>query len=224
MKARLVFAAVLLAVIAGLIGKRYLVGTQPRRVPASEPQTAETQAGIKTESTEVNSAPPPGTARTTDWSSVKDPAIAAKLAELLNEKLSLKERAKAAQALANTEQGIAALKVALQNGKSRLKAVIAEELGESSRPEAKAMLQEMIQGEDETAARGAIRGLAVQGDAEAARVLDAVLFDETKPLSVRTEAALGLGNVRQPEAARSLERAANEIQDETIRENVLEGL
>ncbi len=224
MKWKLVLLCVALAVVAGLVGTYFRATDKSLPVSTSVSQPDQLQTAKNPASTSlvaILAALPK-----TNLSAFSDPAIAARLSELLDEKLTLKQKAEAARALVHngTDQAMNALKFALQNAPSRLQALIAEELGESSRPEATSILQEMIHGQDETAARGAIRGLALRNDAEAAQVLDEVLFDEAQPLSVRTEAALELGNVQLSEATSSLERAAAQIQDETMRENVLEGL
>src|SRR5262249_10290684 len=92
--------------------------------------------------------------------SALDPAASALLHELLDSSQPVKSRREKARALAKlgSEQSIAALRAALQDGEPYLKAAIGEGLGESPHPEATALLLEMVQGSDETAARGAIRG------------------------------------------------------------------
>jgi len=82
----------------------------------------------------------------------------------------------------------------------------------------------MLKAGDETTARGAIRGFALRGDAAATEILGSVLFDAHQPESLRTESALSLGNIRQPQALAALTRAAAEIPDQTIAESVLDGL
>ena len=155
-----------------------------------------------------------------------DPVTAKLIAGLLDPALSLKERRQRARDLARlgSEQAIGALRAVLQDGAPLVKAAIGEGLGESTHPEAMRLMLEMIHGTDETAARGAIRGLALRGDADSAEALDKVLFDEHAAESVRSEAALALGDVRQPTALASLIRAATEWPDQALTENVIEGL
>jgi len=138
----------------------------------------------------------------------------------------LKARRQAARALAKigSENAMSALKMALRDGPPYLKAAIAEGLGESPHREAAGLLVDLINGPDQIAARGAIRGVALRGDAEAVQLLSNVLFNEKKPESVRTEAALALGEVQQPTALSALIRATGEIHDPSIIEQVLEGL
>ncbi len=148
------------------------------------------------------------------------------VSQLLNPSLPLKTRRQAARALAKlgSDNSITALKTALRDGPPYLKAAIGEGLGESPHPEARTLLIDLIDGTDETAARGAVRGFALRGDAEATDILANLLFDAQKPESVRTEAALALGEVQQPGALSALTRAVSEIQDPAIIEQVLEGL
>jgi HEAT repeat protein len=105
-----------------------------------------------------------------------------------------------------------------------LKAAIAEGLGESPNPEARDLLHEILNGKDETTARAAARGLALRGDADAVDTLGNALFNDQTPLSVRTEAARSLGDVDLSSAQDLLVRAVAQIQDDDVRESVLDGL
>lgn len=152
----------------------------------------------------------------------------ARLTALMSDKsLSPQLRRQAAKSLAKlgTDEALAALKAALTNDSpSYLKAAIAEGLGESPNPEARDLLHELVNGKDETTARAAARGLALRGDADAVDTLGTLLFNDQTPLSVRTEAALGLGDVNLPGAQDLLTRAMSQIQDEDVLESVLDGL
>ena len=123
-------------------------------------------------------------------------------------------------------EALDAVKAALGNAAipSYVKAAIAEGLGENSLPEAKTALENLLVEKDEVVARGAVRGVALKGDAEAVETLLKVLRDEQRAESVRTEAALALGDVNQPSVTPSLIKAMSEIQDEGIAEFILEGL
>ena len=124
-----------------------------------------------------------------------------------------------------SEQAMAALKSALTNDlPAYVKASVAESLGQISNLEAADLLHQLAHGKDETIARGAARGLATRGDADAANTLGTLLFNDQTPLSVRTEAALALGDVDLPAAQDLLTRAISQIQDEDIRESVLDGM
>ncbi len=146
--------------------------------------------------------------------------------QLLNDSLPLKIRRQTARSLAKlgSDQALVALKAALREGTPYLRAAIGEGLGECLHSEARGLLADLANNAEETAARGAIRGMALRADAEAVELLGNMLFDPYKPDSVRTEAALALGDIHQPAALTLLTRAANEIQDETINEHAIEGL
>lgn len=137
-------------------------------------------------------------------------------------------RRQAARALAKmgTPKAMAALKSALAAGDTPpyVKAAIAEGLGQSPNPDATPLLHQLLNGKDETVARGAARGLALRGDADAVNALGTALFNDQSPLSVRTEAALALGDVNLPNAQNLLTQAITQIQDEDIRESILDGL
>ena len=107
---------------------------------------------------------------------------------------------------------------------SYLKAAIAEGLGECPNPEARALLDVLIHDHDEIAARGAVRGLGARADAAGVATMGTLLFDAQTPLSIRTEAALVLGDVNLPAAQALLVSAVAQIQDESVLENVLAGL
>jgi len=83
---------------------------------------------------------------------------------------------------------------------------------------------DLISSADEATARGAIRGFALRGDGEAAEILSNILFNSQKSEGLRTEAALSLGDISQPAALSALTRAAIEISEPDISEQVLEGL
>ena len=147
-------------------------------------------------------------------------------AQLLDETAPLKLRRAAASGLARmgSDEAFQALNAGLLSTNSMAKASIAECLGECPHHDAPALLTRLLDDEDETVARGAIRGIGSRGDAAATEVLSNVLFDPDRPEEVRAEAALTLGDVEQPEAMAALARAVNEIQDEAIVEQIWEGL
>ena len=141
--------------------------------------------------------------------------------------LTLQARRQAARSLGKigTDEAMAALKTALTNDSPPyLKAAIAEGLGASPNAEARDLLHELVNGKDQTTARAAARGLAARGDADAVDTLGNLLFNDQTPLNVRTEAALALGDVSLPSAQDQLVRAITQIQDDDVRESVLDGL
>ena len=151
---------------------------------------------------------------------------AALIARLLDDTLPLQDRRQAARDLAaiGSDDAIAALKVALYDGPPYLKAAIGEGLGQSPHPEAWPLLLDLANGADEITARGALRGLALRGETQATDVLAQFLADSDKPESIRTEAALALGDVNRPEALEALTRAATDSPDESVLGSILEGL
>jgi len=159
---------------------------------------------------------------------VKDSTITQLLAKLNDSALGTKARRAAGRALARTAtaEALDAAKAALQNTTlpSAVKAAMAEGLGENSLPEARKFLETLLAEKDEAVARAAVRGLAAAGDAAAADTLLQVLSDAGKPESVRTEAALALGDLNQPGITASLIKAMSDIKDENISEFILEGL
>ncbi len=147
-------------------------------------------------------------------------------AELLNESFPLKLRRTAAFELAKlgSDEAFAALNAGLFSTNSMVKAAIAESLGECPHAQAAGLLKRLLDDEDETVARGAIRGMGSRGDTAASEALSNILFDPDRLDDVRAEAALALGEIAQPEALAALTRAINEIQDEAIVEQIWEGL
>lgn len=156
-----------------------------------------------------------------------EPETARLISILFDKSASAQLRRQAARSLGKigTGEAMAALKSALKNDlPPYVKAAIAEGLGQSPNPEAQALLNDLANGKDETTARGAVRGLASRGDAGAVDTLGNLLFNDQTPMSVRTEAALGLGDVDLPAAQDLLTRAVSQIHDEDVLESVLDGL
>jgi len=156
-----------------------------------------------------------------------EPETARLISVMLDKSVALQVRRQAARSLAKigTEEAMAALKSALTNDNPPyVKAALAEGLGQCPNPESADLLRQLVNGKDETTARGAVRGLAARGDADAANTLGNLLFNDQTPLSVRTEAALGLGDVDLPTAQDLLMRAVTQIHDEDILESAIDGL
>ncbi|HAK97122.1 MAG TPA: hypothetical protein DCM87_19570 [Planctomycetes bacterium] len=151
------------------------------------------------------------------------------IAILSNESASLKDRRGAAWKLARSgdPRALAALEEAYAAAPPQLKAGIAEALGICPAAQGRDMLVRIIEKEtDETALRGAVRGIAAAGGGEGVEMLDSILRQEARPASVRGEAALSLGSVPGPEALAAL-RAAYETfagSSDDLAEDVLAGL
>jgi len=189
----------------------------------SQPSVVETPQQPATASTSVQGTQSPQLNNTSSNSGLQPNKF---LAELLDSSTPLKARREKARAVARlgTDEAMATLRGALEQGPSYLKAAIGEALGESAHPDAMALMLEIAHGTDATAARGAIRGLATRGGDESVQELAKVLFDERIDEGVRSEAALGLGDVHEPAALQSLIQAATAWPDETITASVLEAL
>jgi len=183
----------------------------------------------------INSNIPPEPARNTGpkrqalrpAQSEMEPETARLTSILLDKSAPLQVRREAARSLGKigTDEAMAVLKSALAGDiPPHAKAAIAEGLGESPNPAARELLHELANGKDETVARGAARGLAERGDADAVDTLGSLLFNNQTSLSVRTEAALALGDVNLPTAQDQLTRAVAQIHDEDVLESALDGL
>jgi HEAT repeat protein len=213
--------AVALAVVifALLIPKRSL---PPAKHQAEAVATPTTAANPAPPHTVPLSFPSPASEKTE-----MEPETARQISILFDKSLSLQFRRPAARALAKigTDEAMAALKTVLTNDTPRyLKAAVAEGLGQCPNPEARDLLNELVNGKDEITARGAARGLASRGDSDAVDTLGGLLFNDQTSLSVRTEAALALGDVDLPGAQDLLTRAVTQIEDDDVRESVLDGL
>lgn len=103
-----------------------------------------------------------------------------------------------------------------------LRAAIAEALGESPRPEARPLLEGLLESDDEAVARGALRGLA-RGP-EAVGLLAAVLGDAERTPAVRAQAAALLGTLETAEASAALRAALAELDDAALAGHVLDAL
>ena len=139
---------------------------------------------------------------------------------------SLKERARAARELATlgTDEAFTALLDALQAAPPLVKAAIAESLGSSRHPRALAVILGLLEDPDPTVARGAIRGLAARGGAEASAALAGILNGTVADASVRDEAAVALGRIGGPGTFEALARAARDSTAEEIKASAIRGL
>lgn len=160
--------------------------------------------------------------------SVTEPETERLAGLMLDKSLPQAQRRQAAKALARigTDEAMASIKAALtlSDTPPYVKAAIAEGLGESPNPDARELLHSLANDKNETLARAAERGLALRGDDDAVNTLGGLLFNEQTALSVRTEAALALGDVNLQSAQDLLTRAVSQIQDEDVVESVLDGL
>ena len=216
-----------IALLAGLILIAILFARSHSRSPVQAPTDGSTAAIHSNLPSEPS--PNPGTTRPALRSTPHEmePETARLTSIMFDKSASLQVRRQAARSLAKigTDEAMAVLKSALAgDNPPYLKAAIAEGLGQSPNSEARDLLHELVNGKDETAARGAARGLAARGDADAVDTLGNLLFNNQTPLSVRTEAALALGDVNLSSAQDQLTRAVSQIHDDDVLESVLDGL
>jgi HEAT repeat protein len=214
-----------LGLIAALVAKSH----SARRAQSPEQESiAAASIGATAAQHETTVHPPrPASLSPSASPSSGEPETERLTALLFNNAAPLQARRQSARSLVSigTDAAIAALKSGLTNNlPPHVKADIAESLGQINNPETTELLHELASGKDETIARGAARGLAAHGDADAASTLGTLLFNDQTPLSVRTEAALALGDVNLPAAQDLLTRAIAQIHDDDILESALDGM
>lgn len=90
-----------------------------------------------------------------------------------------------------------------------LKATVAEGLGHWSNPRCKDLLLTALADQNEMVARGAIKGLSAMGGKDAIAVLSDVMYSPDVSPEVRSEVAMGLGRIEDPEAMDVLVNAYN---------------
>lgn len=213
--------ALVLAVILMVIAHFHSRSRTPSQSPTAE-TVATAVSNVATAPHRATSARQPHAAQ-----SEAEPETERLISVMLNKSAALQLRRQAARSLGKigTEEAMAALKSALTNeNPPYVKAAIAEGLGECPNPESADLLHQLVNGKDETTARGAARGLATRGDADAVDTLGNLLFNDQTALSVRTEAALALGDVDLPTAQDLLTRAIGQIHDEDVLESAIDGL
>jgi HEAT repeat protein len=213
-----------------LMGVGMIFLLRDQALSPSNPVQSKKQAGAQSENRRANLSPAdPVQVELTAKSSLvlsTNAMEAALISVLFDPKQELKSRRKAARALAKLDSDAAtvAVQVALKSAPPHIKAAIAEGLGENSSPEASQMLLDILNCADETAARGAVRGLAIHRDDASVKLLIQAFQDAGRPESIRTEAALALGDVDRPEALAALSEAAYHTQSDTMEENILRGI
>jgi HEAT repeat protein len=144
---------------------------------------------------------------------------------------SLKTRQQAAWDLATMgdAQSLDVLKELLMDPRTpaALKATIFEGLGYSYEPQAKELLLEGLEDDDETIVRAGIRGLGVLGDADSISILSDILYSQEASDSIVGQAAMALGGIEQHEAYGVLVNAYNDsqvTQRENLREDIISAL
>jgi HEAT repeat protein len=150
----------------------------------------------------------------TGQSAINEMSEAELLDVLFDTEASLKERQKAAFALAKSGGADILPKLeeilSMEDTPLSLKAAILEGLGYSPHPQAKDLIVAMLQDENDLVVRGAIKGLSATGNQEAVSILSNIMSSEGRSDSVIAEAALGLGKIDHPDAFKMLVDAYNE--------------
>jgi HEAT repeat protein len=121
-------------------------------------------------------------------------------------------------------EAFAALRQGLSGSPPHLKATIAELLGNFDTAESRQLLREMLNGTDEAVARGAMRGWAALGDAEAFDVLSKYFANGQKAVELRADAALSLSRISAARANQVLVESLSKMTDRTLAAAVLTGL
>ena len=134
--------------------------------------------------------------------------VAALMRTLLDEAAPLQQRREAASALARSGSltALGALDRVLKTPgtPASLRAAIAEALGQSGDPLARQIIGGLLSDPDEAVVRGAIRGLAAQGNAADIPVLLSIMNAQDRSVAIRGEAAEALGAIPGNEAYRAL--------------------
>lgn len=160
-------------------------------------------------------------------------AFSNKDTDLLNDKSApLAERIRAALRLAKENPANArdTLLAIVENTEedARLRAAAARGLAQLDDHQSRALAEKLAQGKDANLARGAVRGLAERDDTGSTRFLTKLLTDKTSSEAVRMEAALGLAQMKSPEAYNALLNATYADLDshssEPVFHDVLRGL
>jgi HEAT repeat protein len=138
----------------------------------------------------------------------------------------LDERKKAILALAQdgSPAALAALKAALGHSAPEIRQAIAASLGQCHSREAVAMLKALLSDPDEAVARSAVRSLAGGDQPGAAPAVVDLLNDPNASVDLRCEAALALGDLKEPWVLDPLSRAAKESEDEDVIKAALDGI
>lgn len=141
-----------------------------------------------------------------------------------SQSLQLRRQAARALAVEGSDAAFTALSQTLLTNPPGLRPAIAEALGRFPRPEARETLHSLLSDPDEATACGAVRGSAAGNPAEAMSTLNQVLYQNQLAVSVRTEAALSLGNLEDQGALPLLTKAAATLKNEQVVAQVLQAI
>jgi HEAT repeat protein len=148
------------------------------------------------------------------------------IATLLDSSQPLKLRRQAAWQLAKvgTSEALAALRQSLSNAPPQLRATIAEALGNCPDRQASAILKELLKDENEDVIRGAIRGLAANGNHAVVDIMSQLILSPKQTDGIRGEAALALGEIQGGDSLGTLVRLVSKVNERELTEALLSGL
>jgi len=220
----LVLGAVLAAavvLVALFIFKDRSAGPQPSEQKVSSTPAEQNAAAAPSSGKSISTAEKSPGSASAQGGSVKDLLAQLKRADLpaSEQKAVIAELVKLC-----SPESIAALKEVFAAGSPDIRKVIAESLRDCSSPDAGNLLLASLKDQDDAVAAAAVRALAAQGTPEAAAALTDLLNNNNASASLRADAALGLGEIKQPGVMDTLARAAHEIQDEDVVSAVLHAM
>ena len=148
------------------------------------------------------------------------------IARFLDERVDLAERRLYAYRLARdgSPECIAALLKVLQTAPPEHKAFMAQLIGSTRNPAAKAWLWLLLNDVNERVVMSTIRGLSAIGGDDVTSRIAGILADDQRVDQIRIEAALGLGTIRTPVAARALVETLGQTPSGEVATQILNSL
>ena len=199
---------------------------QPASPPPAKPAKKPDQRQSKDFTTVFNTI-----SKTTDPDMLPEEELKYMLEILLDNSAPITNRRRAGWLLAKTGDPEILLeleKIFLQpDFPGNIKAAIAEGLGRAASPQARKLLVTALEDPDSVVVRGAIRGLAVIGDADAIATLTEILFSTKASSSVIVAAAEGLGEIDHPDAYSALVNAYSDAESSAnidLQEDIIDTL
>jgi len=123
-----------------------------------------------------------------------------------------------------TPEAITALLKVFRTAPAQSKAFMAQLIGSTGDPVAKALLWPLLDDPDERVALAAVRGLSVRGTPEISAKLAELLADPRRAQAIRAEAALGLGDIGDDGARDALAAAFGTVPELEVATQILNSL
>lgn len=144
----------------------------------------------------------------------------------LDERVDLVERRNFAYRLVQvgSPECIAALLKVFQTAPPEHKAFMAQLIGSTGNPKAKAWLLPLLDDANPTVMIAAIRGLSAVGGADVVVRIAGMLTDNQRPQAIRVAAALGLGTIGTPAAREALLAAFATVPEPKVAAQILSSL